>query len=301
MSDLDALVLQNDGLQRRDRRPAVRAAGATLRFARRKPLGAFGGLIVLLLLVLAVIGGTLAPQNYATSNVANRLHGPSAAHPFGTDEQGRDVLSRVLYGARTSVVIGVGADAIAVAIATVIGVISGYFGRALDLGVQRLVDICQAFPGLVFVIFVVSIFGKSTLLLVIVLGILLSFGGSRIVRGATLAVREQSFIESGRAIGASDTRLLLLHVLPNVLPTIIVMASVQIGSLILLESSLAFLGFGTPPPFPSWGRMLEESRSKMQYHPYLSVFPGLAISATVYGLNMLGDALRDVLDPRLRQ
>ena len=187
MADPSVMALEQAAPELRGRQPPVPGMlTAVRRFTRRKPLGALGGAIVLLLLLLAIVGGTLAPHYYATTDVSHRLRGPSVAHPFGTDEQGRDVLSRVLYGARTSVVVGLGADAIAVVLATTIGIVSGYFGRWLDLTVQRFVDICQAFPGLVFIIFVVSIFGKSTQLLVIVLGILLSFGGSRIVRSATL-------------------------------------------------------------------------------------------------------------------
>lgn len=271
-----------------------------VRFARRKPLGALGGVIVVLLLVVALLADILAPYHYADSNVRQRLNGPTGQYRFGTDEQGRDVFSRVIYGARTSVLIGFGAVGISVVLASLIGSVCGYFGGSIDMLFQRIIDIWLAFPGLIFVIFVVSIFGKGNGLLVLTLGLLISAGSSRIVRSAAIVVRAHQYVEAAKTLGASDLRVMVFHVLPNVAPVIIISASIQIGAVILLESSLAFLGFGTPPPFPSWGRMLQESQAQMQYHPYLTLFPGIAIAITVYSLNMLGDALRDVLDPRLR-
>lgn len=270
------------------------------RFIRNKPLGAVGAAIVLLLLVLGLLAGVIAPYGYGEFNVPDRLMGPSSTHWFGTDEQGRDVFSRVLFGARTSVIIGFGAVATSILIATLIGTFSGYFGGTLDLLMQRVIDVWLAFPGLVFVIFIIAIFGRSTTALVLTLGLMVSAGSSRIVRSATIAEKEAQYIEASRAIGSSHIRVLLRHILPNVIPVIIIAASVQIGSVILIESSLSYLGFGTPPPFPSWGRMLQESQTNSIYQPSLALFPGLAITIVVFGFNMFGDALRDVLDPRLR-
>jgi len=269
-------------------------------FARRKPIGAFGAAIILVVIFLGFFAEVVAPRRYDDFNIPERLLGPSFDTPFGTDNQGRDVFSRVIYGSRTTVQIGFGAIIVATVVKTVIGVTSGYFGGRFDILLQRVIDIWMAFPGLIFIIFLVSIMGASTKTLVITLGLLFSAGSSRVVRSATIVIKQNPYVEAAKAIGASDLRIILVHILPNVVPIIIITASVQIGAVILLESSLSFLGYGTPPPFPSWGRMLNEARRDMQDNPHLTVFPGLAIALTVYAFNMFGDALRDVLDPRLR-
>lgn len=269
-------------------------------FARREPLGAVTAVMIVLLILCAALAGVLAPYPYDAFDVSQRLLGPSAAHLFGTDEQGRDVLSRVLYGAQSSVLTGVTVVAVATVLAVSVGTLSGFFGGWVDIWVQRFVDVWLSFPGLIFVILVVAIFGNNNLVFVLTLSLLLSAGSSRIIRGAAIALRGQPYIEAARSLGAARPRIVLLHVLPNLLPVVIVNASIRMGEVVLLSSTLAFLGFGPPPPFPSWGRMLQESQTQMQYHPNLALFPGLAIVLTVYAFNMLGDALRDVLDPRLR-
>jgi peptide/nickel transport system permease protein len=275
--------------------------GTLWRFTCAKPLGAFGGFVVCVYLLLAIGGQWVAPYEYDEFNVSARLEGPSASHWFGTDEQGRDVLSRVIFGARTSVVIGFSAVALATVLATVLGMLSGYFGGWFDLAVQRLVDLNMAFPGLIFIMFMGAVFGTTTRPLVIALGILFSASATRLVRGQTLLVTSQPYVEAARAAGCSNSRIVARHILPNVLFVIIVSASVQIGTIILVETSLAFLGLGTPPPFPSWGRMLQDAQAQMRDHPYLAVFPGAAIALAVFSMNMLGDALRDWWDPRLRK
>jgi peptide/nickel transport system permease protein len=197
--------------------------------------------------------------------------------------------------------VGFSVVAVATCLAVTIGTLSGYFGGWFDLVVQRFVDIWLSFPGLIFVIIVLAIFGSRDLTFILTLSLLLCAGSSRIIRSATIAVRNLPYIEAARSIGARQIHIVLVDLLPNLLPVIIVNASIRMGEVILLSSTLAFLGFGPPPPFPSWGRMLQESRTQMQYHPNLALFPGLAIVLTVYAFNMLGDALRDVLDPRLRR
>jgi len=288
----DALVLP----PRRGKSPAR----SVLRFARQKPLAAAGGVVVIGLLLVALLAPVIAPYPYDQLNVIERLQGPSGSHLFGTDNQGRDTFSRVVYGSQVTVILSFGAVALSTVVATVIGVVSGYFGGIVDMVIQRIVEIWQAFPGLIFVIFVVSIFGTGRIELIIVLGLLFGVGSSRVVRSATLSVRELNYVEAAAALGASHTRILLRHILPNVVPVVIVTASVQIGAVILAESSLSFLGFGTPPPFPSWGRMLQESQQFMLQYPHLAFFPGAAIALVVYSLNMFGDGIRDVLDPRMR-
>lgn len=270
------------------------------RFSAQKPLAAAGGFVVVVLLFVALFAPFIAPYAYDEPNILDRLQGPSMQHWFGTDNQGRDVFSRIVYGAQITVVLSFGAVALSTVVATTIGVVSGYFGGLIDTLTQRIVEVWQAFPGLIFIIFVVSIFGSSRTGLIVVLGLLFGVGSSRVVRSATLSVRQLNYVEAALAVGATHRRVLVFHILPNVVPVIIVTASVQIGAVILAESSLSFLGFGTPPPFPSWGRMLQEAQQFMQLYPHLALFPGAAIALVVFALNMFGDGLRDVLDPRMR-
>jgi peptide/nickel transport system permease protein len=292
------------------RQPAVkikqRTAGPTWltavgQFARRKPLGAFGAAIVVVMLVLAVGAQWLAPYPYDVGVTADRLQGPTLAHPFGTDANGRDLLSRIIWGARMSVTIGFGAVLLSTLIAVTVGVACGYFGGLFDLLVQRLVDVWISFPALVLLVSLVAILGPGLWSTTLVLGVLLAPGTARIVRGAVLGMRHQPYVESARCVGAGHARIVRSYVLPNVSAAIVVLATTQLGTAVLAESTLSFLGYGVPPPFPTWGAMLSGTgRAFMLQSPWLSIWPGLAISAAVFGFNMLGDALRDVLDPRLR-
>lgn len=276
-------------------------------FTRRKPLGAFGGFLVVVMIFVAITAQWIAPYWYDDQSWAEAMQGPSLAHPFGTDDLGRDMLSRVIYGARVSVVVGFSAVTISALIATVVGTISGYYGGWFDSLFQRLVDIWMSFPGLVILVTVVSAFSRSgdpvhrILAITVVLGTMMAAGSSRVIRGATIAMKNNQYVEAARCIGANDTRILARHILPNVFAVIIILATVQLGGAILVESSISFLGWGVPPPFPSWGQMLSfKGILFMRAHPWLALWPGLAIALAVYGFNMLGDALRDVLDPRLR-
>ena len=284
----------------------ARVRRALFTFVRKKPLGAFAAAVLVVLLVIAISPTTFATAEFDDIDLLNRLQGPSPEHIFGSDKQGRDVFSRVLYGARTSVMIGFAAVSIAAVLSSLIGISSGYYGGKVDLTFQRFVDIVQAFPGLIFIIFLFSIFTAtagsfaSQVVLALTLGFLFSAGSSRVVRSQTISTVQNTYVEAARVVGASDRRIMARHVLPNVFTVIIINISVQLGSVILIESALSFLGFGVQPPFPSWGRMLQEAQLDMLLHPYLAFFPGLAIALSVYALNMFGDALRDVLDPRLR-
>jgi peptide/nickel transport system permease protein len=274
---------------------------AVASFLRKKPLGAFGAALILLFLALALGAQWLAPYPYDFGTAADRLQGPSLAHPFGTDANGRDLLSRVIWGARVSVTIGFGAVAISTLVAVAVGVSSGYFGGWADLLVQRLVDVWISFPALVLLVSLVAILGPGLWSTTLTLGILLAPGTARVVRSAVLAMREQPYVESARCVGAGHARIVRSYVLPNVSAAILVLATTQLGVAVLAESTLSFLGYGVPPPFPTWGSMLSGTgRAFMLQSPWLSIWPGLAISAAVFGFNMLGDALRDVLDPRLR-
>lgn len=271
-------------------------------FIRHKPLGTFGACVVLLLVAMAVVPGLFASQDPNAQVLRERFLTPSGAHWFGTDQLGRDLYARIVYGTRNSIIIGFGVVLISSTMATALGVVSGYFGGVFDMLVQRLVDIGIALPGLIFIILVVESLQQIPVntRIVLAVGVLTALGSSRVIRGASIAAKQNQYVEAARVVGASDLRIIIRHVLPNVLPVVIIGASIQVGGAVLVESSLAFLGYGVQPPTASWGRMLNEAREKLTNYPHLAIFPGLVIFFTVYSFNMLGDALRDVMDPRLR-
>lgn len=286
-------------------RPAIYAprplSGRLIEVARRKPLGVVGGVIILVLILVAVFAPWLAPYPYDLGVASERLQGPSLAHPFGTDANGRDMLSRVIWGSRISVTVGFGAVVISTILATSIGVISGYFGGWFDLLFQRVIDIWISFPALVLLVSLVAVLGPGLWSITLILGILVTPGNSRVIRSAVIAMRRQPYVETASCLGAGHLRIILRHVLPNVFPPILILATVRLGTAILAEATISFLGYGVPPPYPAWGAMLSGTgRAYMLQSPWLSVWPGLAISLVVFGFNMLGDALRDLLDPRLR-
>ena len=268
---------------------------------RRKPLGAVGGAIALGMVLVAIFADVLAPYDVNDTALLRALQRPGATHWFGTDELGRDVYSRVIHGARVSMLVGLAATAISIGLGGLIGIVSGYFGRRVDLVLQRLVDAWMAFPGLVMAIVILALLGPGLWSVILALGVSQAFSQSRTIRSATLVVREQPYIEASLAVGASHWRVLGRHVLPNVVAPIIIVASTFLGFVILVEAAVSFLGYGVPPPRPSWGGMLSATgRVYMIRAPWLSIFPGLALSLAVFGFNVLGDALRDLLDPRLR-
>jgi peptide/nickel transport system permease protein len=291
---------------------------AIAHFARTKPLGTAGAVIVLAIILLAIFAPNVAPYGFDHRVISQRLQNPSVRHFLGTDELGRDIFSRVIYGARVSAFVGFGSVLIATVIAGALGMVSGYFGGAVDTVIQRFVDMWIAFPFLILLLAFLAVFGtplgpahlgpfsvepaqQRAGQIIVVLGLLFAIRDSRVIRGSTLSVRNNTYIEAARALGASSLRILLTYILPNVAPTLIVLATLQLGAAILAEASLGFLGFGIPDPVPSWGRMLSGvARSRIRTDPWLAFWPGLAISLAVFAFNMLGDALRDVLDPRLR-
>jgi peptide/nickel transport system permease protein len=236
-----------------------------------------------------------------STNSALSLARPSAAHWLGCDFMGRDVYSRIVYGARISLAVGCGSMSLGVSIGVIIGLLSGYLGGWIDLAAQRLIDILQSLPLLVMALLMAASLGPSLHNTIIAISIPLIPYSARVVRASTLSLREQPFVESAKAIGMSEFRIALRHVLPNTLAPLIVLATAQFGSTILTEATLSFLGLGIPEPHPSWGRMLSESAAEyVRTAPWLVIFPGLAISFVVFGTNLLGDALRDILDPRQR-
>src|SRR5215468_1215584 len=273
---------------------------------RRKPLGALSAVILCGLIATAVLAPFIAPYNPYHFNLNERglpirLHPPDAKFLFGTDTHGRDVLSRIIYGARVSLIVGFLSVAIGTLAGTLIGLVSGYWEGSIDQALQRLVDTLMAFPGIVLALAVLSIFGQSLLNVILVIGLVIAPGASRVVRGTVLSVKHNTYIDAARAAGASSGRIKLRHILPNVFAPILIIASVWLGNAIVIEAALSFLGLGTPPPTPTWGGMLSgEGRRSLETAPYLAIFPGLAISIVVLAFNMFGDAVRDVLDPRLR-
>jgi peptide/nickel transport system permease protein len=296
-------------------------------FARRKPLGFACGVVLVALVIigdlipftinnvvrlvgidndpLPYVAPILAPYPYA-EGVTHIRHGhrlqasPSRDHPLGTDNQGRDTLSRLIYGTRVTVVIGFGAVAISILLSAGIAILSGYYLGWVDKLGQRLVDVFQSLPGLAVLITIFGVWGRGWLELVVVIGFIIGVPGSRIIRSQVLTVMASPYIEASRTLGAGDFRIMLRHVLPNVMALIILAATFRLGSVVLLEATLSFLGFGIPPPFPSWGQMLSLDREFMRVAPGLAIYPGLAIGLAVFSFNLFGDALRDVWDPRLR-
>lgn len=306
---------------------ASRTLKGLWRFTRKKPLGALCGAIV----ILALIVGDFVPetvnkisselgfgkpvpyvvdileehtgvvQPYTKQNLRERLAPPSTDHLLGTDGLGRDIFSRLLYGARVAVIVSLGAVLISETIAAAIGICAGYYGGKVDKFFYRIVDIFQALPGLVILITVLGTFGAGLWQMVIAIGLVGAPSGSRLIRGQTVAIMSSPFIESARVLGASDFRIMRHHVLPNVFALIVLGSTLRLGTVVLIEASLSFLGFGLAPPFPSWGQMLSlEGREYMRTAPGLAIYPGLAIAILVFSYNLFGDALRDVLDPRLR-
>ena len=271
------------------------------RLWREKPLGTFCGIIVLLFILVAIFGEVLAPYPFWQVHQADRMQGSSARYLLGTDQLGRDFLSRLIYGARLSMVIGLSATAVNVVVAVLIGGISGFIGGKFDLTMQRFVDAWMCFPGLLLLLTIMSIAGRGVLQIILVLGIAGGIGGSRVIRSAVIGVKENDYFLAARAVGTPTSQILLRHVLPNIMAPIIIVFSINIGGVIISEASLSFLGFGLPVQIPSWGGMLSrEGRVYMEMAPWLALWPGLFLTIVVYSLNMFGDAVRDLLDPRMR-
>jgi len=268
----------------------------------RKPLGALGAAALLGMLALTALADRVAPYGYDEAEIFARLRPPSGAHWLGTDNLGRDLLSRVIHGSRVSMAVGLGAVALGLLSATAVGLGSGYFGGRLDIGVQRLVDAFMCFPLLLVALTIMALIGPGLGNVILTLGLVLGVRDSRVIRAAVLSIKTNLYVEAARALGGSHAALIRRHILPNLFAPIMILATVNIGAVILIEAALSFLGFGVPPPYPSWGGMLAGSGLVyMLQAPWLALWPGVALSLTVFGANMLGDALRDLLDPRLRR
>ncbi|NOZ29941.1 MAG: ABC transporter permease [Chloroflexi bacterium] len=267
------------------------------RFARNR-LALLGTLIIALLLISALLAPVIAPYDPIKTNIRDRLQGPSAAHLFGTDDLGRDIFSRVLYGTRISLKVGLISVSIATSIGLLLGLLAGYLGGWVDTLVMRTMDVLFAFPAVLLAIAIMAVLGQSTTNVMIAVGIVYVPIFARITRGSVLAVRELEFIEAARCIGLRDADIVRRHILPNALDAVIVQVSLATAFAILAEAALSFLGLGTQPPDPSWGSMLSFGREYMLEAPWWTIFPGLAIFLTVLALHLIGDGLRDALDPR---
>ena len=272
-----------------------------IRLVKEKPLGLIGGIIVLLFLLTGIFADWLAPYEMNEIRPVDRLQPPSAKYFLGTDHLGRDMLSRVIFGARVSMIVGIAAGAMTVLIALVIGVPSGVIGGRFDIVVQRFVDGWLCFPLLVLFLAAVSVVGPGMLQIIIILGLVQGIAVSRIIISAVINIREELYVKAAEAIGSPTRRTIIRHILPNIMPPVIIVFSTQVPGSILSEANLSFLGLGIPPPQPSWGGMLSGTgRNFMFLAPWMALWPGLAISIAIYGLNMFGDAVRDLLDPRLK-
>ena len=271
------------------------------RLVREQPLGTVGGIIVLLLLFCGIFADLLAPYGMNEIHLLDRYAPPSWKYPLGADQLGRDILSRIIHGARISVIIGLSATSINLVVALLIGATTGFFGGKFDMVVQRFVDAWMAFPGLLILITVMSLVGQGQLQIILVLGIVGGISGSRIARSAVIGIKENVYFLAARAVGVPTHQILLRHVLPNIMAPMIVIFTVTIGDVIIAEASLSFLGLGLPPDVASWGGMLSwEGRRYMERVPALALWPGFCLFIVVWGTNMFGDALRDLLDPSLR-
>ena len=272
------------------------------RLVKTKPLGLIGGVIVVIIGLMAAFAPWITPYSFEEINTSEALQSYSLKHWLGTDEIGRDLFTRVVFGARISLMVGFFTLFLMLPFAVLLGIASGYFGGRFDMLVQRIVDAVLSFPYLVFLLALVAVFQPGLWTIILALAFLSIWGSSRIIRGAAMSVKHNQFVDAAKSIGAGDMRILLRHVLPNVFAPIIVIATINVGGFILAEASISFLGFGVPPPTPTWGGMLSGAGLYYMYDaPWLALWPGIFLSLTVFGFNMLGDAMRDLLDPRLRR
>ena len=277
------------------------AATVVWRFIRKKPLGAAGGVLMLVMVITSLLANVIETHDPIATNAAVTLARPSDEHWLGTDHLGRDIYSRIVHGARVSLIVGIGSTLLGSVLGGIIGLLSGYAGGKIDLTAQRLLDILQGLPLLVLALVMSASLGPSIQNVIIAISIPIVPRASRVIRASVLSIREMQYIEAARALGLKHLRIAFRHVLPNTVGPFIVLVTAQLGSAILTEAALSFLGLGVPEPYPSWGRMLSVSAAEYaQKAPHLVLFPGIAISLAVFGSNLFGDALRDTLDPRLR-
>jgi peptide/nickel transport system permease protein len=295
MATVDTAIANTEEVPQRSRLTALR------QFARRNPLGVAGGIIVIVMIIMAVFADWLTFYNPTANDFSVMHEAPSAAHWLGTDQFGRDVYARIVYGARTALLVGFASAFIGGTIGLVLGVGSAYFGGRVDLIFQRVMDVFMAFPLIIMALAVVSIFGTGALNVIIAITIPFIPRAARVVRSSALAIREIPYIDAARTCGFSHARIILRHMVPNVMAPYLIIMTAAVGQAILIEASLSYLGLGVQEPTPAWGLMLRGGAEEYaESAPWMAIFPGLAISLAVFGFNLFGDALRDALDPKLR-
>ena len=283
-----------------DQKP-IGAWRMTFRRLRRSHTAVFGMSIAVLIFLVAALADVIAPYGYAEMHPEDMLQAPSGKYLLGTDQMGRDVLSRVIYGSRISIYVGVVSTIFGALVGVPLGIVAAYYGGIIDNAIMRLVDIWVAFPNFLLALVISVILGPSVTNVVIALAIVRVPTQARVVRGTALSVKENDYVQAARAVGAQDYRLLLRHILPNCMAPVIVLGTLEVATAIIVEAALSFLGLGTQPPTPSWGWDLRANVVFIEDNPWIAIFPGLAIFITVLGFNMFGDGLRDALDPRLKQ
>ncbi len=271
-----------------------------LRMCRQNKLAAFSALVILLIILMAIFADVIAPYGEAEQDLVNRLQGPSADHWFGTDELGRDVFSRILYGSRLSLIIGIAPTVISMIVGITLGLIAGYYRGVADYWIMRLADVMLAFPSLLLAMVVMYTLGSSTINIFLALALVSWASVARVVRSQTLSLKESEYVEAAKSIGVSDFKIMFRHILPNCIPSLIVLFTLNVPSAILAESSLSYLGIGAQPPAASWGLMVNQSKEFLFTMPWLSLAPSLAIMVVVLAFNFLGDGLRDALDPYMK-
>lgn len=270
------------------------------RLVREKPLGTIAGALVLVVVLAAILADVVAPYGFQEADYASMLHAPSVSHPLGTDNFGRDLLSRIIYGARITMYVAVGAVGLGVVYALALGLASAWFGGIVDTVIGRIIDTKMAIPYFLLMLVISAILGPGIMNIILVLS-LWGISEARVVRSQALSIKENVYVDAARALGGGSWHIIRRHLLPNVMAPVIILATLRFGTVILAEASLSFLGYGIPPPYPSWGRMLgQESRLFLFEAPWLAIFPGVALTTVVWGFNIFGDAMRDLLDPRLR-
>jgi len=270
-------------------------------FAKEKPLGTIAGVMLLIIILIAIIGPYITPYDPLSVDVRARLQPPSADYWFGTDQLGRDVFSRVLVGARIAMLVGVIASVTGITIGTLIGIVSGYLGGKVDMGIQRVMDIIMAFPFLILAIAIMVVLGPAIENVILAIAFPMIPVANRVARSVAMGVKGSTFILAAKAVGASQTRVIFRHVLPNVIASYLIILTSALAGCILAEASLSFLGLGVPPPHPAWGRSLNESMAYFYTSPWLGIFPGIAISLVVFSASLFGDAIRDKIDPYLKK
>jgi len=270
------------------------------RLFKEKPMGAAGAIILLIIILVAIFANFIAPYPMTEIHLGDTVHPPSAKYLLGTDYLGRDLFTLIIYGARVSILIGLAGTCINILVALILGGVSGYFGGKIDMVIQRVIDAWMCFPPLFILLTIMAMFKSGIFQVIVVLGLFYGITNARVIRGTILSIKEITYMKAAESIGATHIRRMFNHILPNILAPIIVLFTISVGQIILSEATLSFLGFGVPPPNPSWGQMINNSTRYITQGPWMGIFPGLALSMVVFSINMLGDGLRDILDPRLR-